>query len=150
MQDTGDREKKILQLFSESHSWEDTYKIIINLGKSLSNLKESDKTSERIVQGCTAKIWLKVERDPKGLLIFTGDGDREALISRGLLALMLEFYSHSRPEEILKRKPLFLEKLKLDKHLSPSRVNGLKSLIQQIYQYAQAHVILDSQDKTGF
>ena len=133
-----DRNQKILGLFPASASWEDRYKKIIALGKEIPPLPEKDRRADRLVKGCAAKVWLKADLNKKGEVIFSGDGEKEALISRGLLALMLLFYSERRPEDILQSEPLFLNELNLQKHLSSRRTIGLYSLIKQIKLYAQA------------
>ena len=137
-----DRNKELLQLFSEVSSWEDRYKKIITLGKELKPFPEEERLPELLVKGCVAKVWLKASLNKKGEIELSGDGEKEALISRGILALMLTFYSGRLPKDILNSDPLFLKELELSAHLSPSRTNGLNSLIKQIRYYAQAFLLL--------
>ena len=137
-----DRNEEMLELFSEASSWEDRYKKIITLGKELKPFPEGERLPELLVKGCAAKVWLKASLNDKGKIEFSGDGEKEALISRGILALMLAFYSGRTPTDILSSQPLFLQKLELNSHLSPSRTNGLNSLIRQIQRYAQAFLLL--------
>ena len=139
-----DRNQDMLKLFSKSSSWEERYKKIIALGKELKPFPEEERLPELLVKGCVAKVWLKASLNDKGEVELSGDGEREALISRGILALMLAFYSRRRPEDILNNEPLFLKELELSQHLSPSRTNGLNSLIKQIRYYAQAFLLISS------
>ena len=141
-----DRNQEILKLFPSS-SWEGHYKKIISLGKELQPFPEEERTPELLVKGCAAKVWLKAEQNERGEVMFFGDGEKEALISRGLLALTLLFYSGRKPEDILQSEPLFLQQLDFSRHLSPSRSNGLSALIKQIKYYARAFLLLSSQKK---
>ena len=137
-----DRNQEMLRLFSEVSSWEERYKKIIALGKELKPFPEEERLPELLVKGCVAKVWLKASLNKQGEVELSGDGEKEALISRGILALMLAFYSDRSPEDILTSAPLFLKELDLSAHLSPSRTNGLNSLIKQIRYYAQAFLLL--------
>ena len=137
-----DRNQEILKDFPASQSWENHYKTLIRLGKELPLYPEEDKKDKFLVKGCMARVWLKAEMSQEGEVIFSGGGEEEALISRGLLALMLRFYSHRTPEDILKSEPLFLKQIQMDEHLSPSRTNGLYSLLKQMKSYAQAFLII--------
>ena len=133
-----------MKIFPPSAPYEEHYKKIIALGKKLKPFPEEKKTSDLLVKGCSAKVWLRAELNEKGEMELSGDGDPEALISRGLLALMLAFYSGRRPEDILKAEPAFLKDLQLSRYLSPSRSNGLNALIRQIKYYAKAFLLLSS------
>ena len=139
-----DRNQEMLKLFSKSFSWEERYQRIINLGKELKPFPEEERRPELLVKGCVAKVWLKASLNDRGEVELSGDGEKEALISRGILALMLAFYSSRKPEDILKSEPLFLNELELSQHLSPSRTNGLNSLMKQIRYYAQAFLLISS------
>lgn len=141
-----DRNQEMLELFSESSSWEGRYRKIIALGKELKPFPEKERLPELLVKGCVAKVWLKASLNERGEMELSGDGEKEALISRGLLALMLLFYSSRRPKDILNSEPLFLKELELSQHLSPSRTNGLNSLIKQIRYYAQAFLLISSKE----
>lgn len=145
--DVVDRNQEMLRFFPESASWEEHYKRIISLGKELKPFPEGERLPALLVKGCVAKVWLKASLNEKGEVEFSGDGEKEALISRGLLALMMAFYSGRRPKDILNSEPLFLKELNLSRHLSPSRTNGLNSLIKQIRSYAQAFLLLSSERK---
>lgn len=136
-----DRQKKVVEEFSRLPTWEDKYKRIIELGKSLPPLAEEFKTEQLKVKGCQSQVWLRVERSSEGTLRFTGDSD--AILVKGLLALILEVFSEAPPQEILSAPLDFLKELGLDTQLSPSRSNGLFAMIKQIRLYAQAFLMME-------
>ena len=140
-----DRNQKIMEYFPPENSWEKNYKKIIELGKKLPKLNEQDKKDKWLIKACQSPLWLKVEIKPAGELIFTGDS--EGLITKGILALVIEFYTQRKPQEILQAKLLFIEKLKLSEFLSSRRTNGLQALLDQILQYARACLILSKSSK---
>ena len=126
--------------FSPQALWEENYKKIIELGKKLPVFDTTDKQEKWLIKACQSPLWLKVKLDSSGELVFTGDS--EGLISKGLLALIIEFYSHRKPEEILKAQPQFIQDLDLTQYLSVRRTNGLQAILNQILQYAKAFIIL--------
>lgn len=115
-------------------SWEDRYKKIIALGKQLPDLSEELRTEEAKVKGCQSQVWLHAKLDDQGRIQFQGDSD--ALLVKGLVALLLKIYSNSSPSEILSTPPEFLKALGFEGNLSPSRANGLFSMIKQIRNFA--------------
>ncbi len=135
-----DREAELRQDFLTLTNWEDRYKKIIALGKALPELPENLKTEEAKVKGCQSQVWLHAKVNDQGLIDFQGDSD--ALLVRGLVAMMLKVYSSSTPEEILKNPPLFLKELGFESHLSPSRANGLHAMAKQIRHFATAFLVL--------
>jgi cysteine desulfuration protein SufE len=127
------RQKKLVEEYSSLSNWEDRYKRIIDAGKSLAPLPEEFRQDKFKVSGCQSQVWLYPEmRD--GQLIFHADSD--ALITKGLIALLLRVYSGAAPAEIMKTPPDFIKELGLAEKLSPSRANGLFSMIKQIQLYA--------------
>lgn len=135
-----ERQEKIIQDFSVFSDWESKYKKIIELGKKMQALPDDQKSEDLKVRGCQSQVWLKAELDPEGRIRFQGDSD--ALIVKGLLALVLKVFSEASPAEILEAPIDFLKKLGLDSHLSPSRSNGVYAMIKQIKFYAQAFLLL--------
>ncbi len=133
--DLEERQKILLQEFSVLADWEEKYKKIIDLGKSWPALPEAEKNEDLLVKGCQSQVWLKADL-VGDKIVFRGDSD--ALIVKGLLALVLTVYSDAKPSVILKTDPHFLQDLGLQSHLSPSRSNGLFSMIKQIKYYATA------------
>ncbi|MBR7888255.1 SufE family protein [Marinomonas sp. A79] len=123
--------------------WEDKYKYIIDLGKSLPEFDEAWRTQERLVKGCQSSVWIQPgnEQDPlKGeVLVFSVDSD--AIIVRGLLGLVLAALNKKTPQEILDFDiTAYFEELDLERHLSPTRGNGLRSIVNRIKGIAQAAV----------
>ncbi len=135
-----ERQKKIVEEFYQLADWEDKYKRIIELGKKLPLFPEEFKTEQLKVKGCQSQVWLKAELQTSGEVVFTGDSD--ALLVKGLLALILKVFSVSQPQEILEAPMVFLQELGLDSHLSPSRSNGVFSMIKQIRLYAKAFLMM--------
>lgn len=132
-----ERQKKIISEFSNISDWEVRYKKIIEMGKSLSQLPEEFYVEDLKVKGCQSQVWLKADFvDEK--VFFRGDSD--ALIVKGLLSLVLYVYSGSTPEEIISTSPEFIKILGFEKNLTPSRTNGLFSMIKQIKFYGTAYL----------
>jgi cysteine desulfuration protein SufE len=129
---------KIAQLvldFNRFKDWEDRYKHLIELGRHMPVMDDTNRIPANIVKGCQSQVWLSAE--------LIGDkihfqGDSDASIVKGIVALLLKVYSESTPEEILTTKPTFLEDIGLREHLSMSRANGLNSMMKQISFFALA------------
>lgn len=131
------KQNKIIEMFPESLDWEQKYKKIIDLGKALPVLDERHKLEKNIIKGCQSQVWLVAELDKdKGVIRFQGDSD--ALIVKGLVALLISVYDGEKPSDILNSQLYFLEKTGLRNHLTPSRTNGLMAMVQQIKNYAIA------------
>ena len=140
-----DRQNKIISDFEKINSWEDRYKKLIELGKALGDLEDSLKTEESKVKGCQSQVWLHAKLSDNGTILFSGDSD--ALLVKGLLAMVLYIYSNSTPREILDSNAEFVSKIGLSNHLSPSRTNGLNSMLKQIKNYAIAfHYLINSKN----
>lgn len=131
-----ERQEQIIKDFSTSADWEARYKRIIDLGKSLPDMPAELKTEQNIVKGCQSQVWLTAALNDQGQMVLQGDSD--ALIVKGLVALLLKMYSGSAPAEILQTPPEFLKTLGFEGNLSPSRANGLHSMLKQIRNYATA------------
>lgn len=122
--------------FESCQTWEDKYEKIIQMGKVWPGLADEFKTEDLKVKGCQSQVWIKAELSSDKKIIFKGDSD--ALLVKGLVALALTVYSNESPAVILATEPNFLKDLGFDKGLSPSRSNGLFSMIKQIKYYATA------------
>ncbi len=118
------------------NDWTEKYEYIIDLGKSLPVIKTQYKTQENIIRGCQSKVWLYAE-DIDNKLIFTADSD--AIITKGIIAILIRTFSNQSAEEIINAKTDFVEKIGLKEHLSQTRANGLSSMIKQIKLYAVAY-----------
>lgn len=130
----------IKKKFDSLLSWEEKYKLLIEMGKALPPMEASLQIEDNKVKGCQSQVWLAVQANGDGSLHFKADSD--ALVVKGLVALLLEVYQDLKPEEILKTPPSFLKDLGLESHLSPSRANGLQSMLKQIHYYATAYQYL--------
>ena len=122
-------EKEIVGEFSLFDDWMGKYEHIIETGKSLSLIEDKYKTDDRLIKGCQSKVWLRSELK-SGAVIFTADSD--AIITKGLVALVVRVLSGHTPDEIVNAKMEFVEKIGLKEHLSPTRANGLVNMIKQM------------------
>lgn len=141
-----DNQKKIISEFAQFHNWEDKYKKIIELGKTLETMPAQFKTEDNLVKGCQSQVWLHAELKPNGTITYFADSD--ALIVKGLISILLAVYNHSDPNEILNTPTDIIQKLGFEGNISPNRANGLAAMIKQIYYFATAYqYLLNSQKK---
>ena len=138
------KQNKIIELFPESLDWEEKYKKLIEMGKKMEALSDAAKVEKNSIKGCQSQVWLVAELDKsQGVIRFFGDSD--ALIVKGLVALLISVYDSEKPGDILNSRIYFLEKTGLKTHLTPSRTNGLMAMAQQIKNYAIAfHYLLNN------
>ena len=132
---------EIIEEFSDFEDWLDRYQLLIDLGNGQEPLPAEVKTDNNLIEGCQSKVWLDA-RYEDGKVIFRADGD--ALIVKGLVALLVKVYSGHTPEEILTAEPYFVEAIGLREHLSPTRSNGLLAMIRQMKLYALAFKAKDA------
>ena len=125
--------RNIVEEFAFLGDWVQRYEYIVDLGKGLDGLDEAEKVDDRLVPGCQSRVWFYADRDGTRLR-FRADSD--AIIVRGLIALLLRIYSNRTPEEILATPPSFFEALELGSHLSGSRANGLHAMVMRIHDLA--------------
>lgn len=137
------KQKQLIELFPDSLDWEEKYKKIIDLGKKIKPLADEYKQEKNSIKGCQSQVWLIAELDKDaGVIRFQGDSD--ALIVKGLVAMLISIYDGEKPSDILNSQLFFLEKTGLKNHLTPSRANGLMAMVQQIKNYAIAfHYLLN-------
>ena len=128
-------ENEIISEFSMFDDWLDKYEYIIDLGKSLDSFPESSKTDEKLIKGCQSRVWLDWKTED-GKLYFQADSD--AIITRGIISLLIRIYSGRTPEEILASDFSVVEKIGLKQNLSPTRANGLLSMTDTIRSAAEA------------
>ena len=126
---------EIIEEFSVFDDWMDKYQMIIDLGNGLAPLDERFKTEDNLIEGCQSRVWLHAFMQD-GLLVFEADSD--AIITKGLIALLIKALSGHTPKEILESDVYFIESIGLTQHLSPTRSNGLLSMLKQIKTYALA------------
>jgi cysteine desulfuration protein SufE len=139
-----DKIQKIINDFGQCPDWEKKYEKLIQYGKNFNGLPDSEKSEDLKVKGCQSQVWIKAEL-VGDKIIFQGDSD--AILVKGLVAMVLMIYNNETPENILKNEPSFLKEIGLDTGLSPSRSNGLYSMIKQVRHYATAYQYLLSLKK---
>jgi len=140
-----EKQNQILHEFKNFDSWEPKYKHIIQLGKNLQAMPEEHKTENFKLKGCQSQVWLFAKLNDDKKIEFLADSD--ALIVKGLIALLLRVYSNEFPTDILKNPPKFIHEIDLGTHLSPSRASGLNSMIKYIMNYALAFDLMQKSSK---
>ncbi len=126
---------EIVEEFSMFDDWMQRYEYIIELGKNLPLINEEFKTEENIIKGCQSKVWLQGEKQGD-TVVFTADSD--AILTKGIIAILIRVFSHQKPADILEADMDFIDEIGLKEHLSPTRANGLVSMIKNIKMYALA------------
>ncbi|MGM0634669.1 MAG: SufE family protein [Bacteroidota bacterium] len=116
--------------------WMQRYEYMIELGKSLPTLDEKHKVDENIIKGCQSRVWLYAELDGDKVK-YTADSD--AIITKGIIAVLIRAFSNQKPKDILEADTQFIDEIGLKEHLSPTRANGLVSMMKQIKNYALAY-----------
>jgi len=132
-----DKKDEIIEVFSEYEDWIDKYEYLIELGKNLDEYPEENKTEDRLIKGCQSRVWLDSKMED-GKLVFTADSD--AIITKGIISLLVGVYSGRTPKEIASDDFAFIEELGLRENLSPTRANGLASMIEKIRTIAKENL----------
>ena len=127
---------EVIETFSDLTDWMDKYQMLIDLGNELEVLDEKYKTENNLIDGCQSRVWIQCDHID-GKLVFTADSD--ALIVKGIIALLIGVLSGHSPKEIIDCELYFVEEIGLKDHLSPTRSNGLLAMIKQIRAYALAY-----------
>ncbi len=130
------QQAEIVSEFSMFDDWMQRYEYMIELGKSLPLIDESYKKDDNIIKGCQSKVWVHAELD-NDKIVFTADSD--AIITKGIIAILIRAFSNQPPKEILAAETTFIDEIGLKEHLSPTRANGLVSMIKQLKMYALAY-----------
>ena len=128
-------QEEIIDEFSMFEDWMERYEYIIDLGKSLPIINENNKLDENLIKGCQSKVWMYSEVE-ENKIVFTADSD--AILTKGIVALLLRVFSEQTPQAILDADSTFIDEIGLKEHLSPTRANGLVSMVKQIKMYALA------------
>ena len=128
--------KDLAESFSFMEDWTEKYQYMIDLSKSLDEMNSDYKTDENLIKGCQSKVWLHSSYE-KGIIHFQADSD--AIISKGIVAILLSVLNNRSPHEILSADLSFIDEIGLKEHLSPNRANGLSSMLKQIKFYALAY-----------
>ena len=131
-----DVQNEIIDEFAMFEDWEERYQYMIDLGKDLPLIDEKYKTEDNIIKGCQSKVWVHANMvDNK--VNFTADSD--AIITKGIIAILVRAFSNQRPKDIMEANTDFIDEIGLKEHLSPTRANGLVSMIKQLKMYAIAY-----------
>ena len=126
-------EREVVEEFALFPEWMDKYEYLIEIGKSLPMIQEGNKTEENLIKGCQSRVWLHCQMED-GRLQFSADSD--AIITKGIIALLIRVYNNRRPDEILSSDFGFIREIGLQENLTPTRANGLVSMIDRIRAYA--------------
>lgn len=129
-------QQEIIDEFSMFDDWDERFQYTIDLGKSLPLIEEKYKTDENTIKGCQSKVWLH-SKEKDGKIVFTADSD--AIITKGIIAILIRVFSNQTANDILEADTAFIDKIGLKEQLSPTRANGLVSMIKQIKMYALAY-----------
>lgn len=128
-------EQEIVDEFSVFDDWMDKYAYLIEIGSGLEGMDEAHKTDDNLIKGCQSRVWFHAEmKDDR--LYFTADSD--AIITKGIAGLLIRVFSGQKPADIVKADLMFIDRIGLTQHLSPTRSNGLLSMVKQIKLYAIA------------
>jgi len=130
-----DIQEEIVDEFSMFDDWMQRYEYIIELGKNLPLIKEEFKVDENLIKGCQSKVWLQGEQNDDKI-VFTADSD--AILTKGIIAILIRVFSNQTPKDIIDANMSFIDEIGLKEHLSPTRANGLVSMIKNIKMYALA------------
>lgn len=128
-------QEEIVDEFSMFDDWDERFQYVIDLGKSLPLIDEQYKTEENTIKGCQSKVWLHAEENGDKI-VFTADSD--AIITKGIIAILIRAFSNQKASDILEADTQFIDEIGLKEHLSPTRANGLVSMIKQVKMYAFA------------
>lgn len=129
-------QNEIIEEFTEVDDWMDRYSMIIDMGNQLPEISEALKTPDRLIEGCQSRVWLDAKLSPEGRVEYTADSD--AVIVKGIIALLVKVLNNHTPQEILDADLHFINDIGLAEHLSPTRSNGLLAMLKQMKLYALA------------
>jgi cysteine desulfuration protein SufE len=131
-----DEQNKIIEEFSVFDDWMDKYNLLIDMGKEVPAIDPKHKVKDFLIEGCQSKVWLHPDFED-GKVIFTADSD--AIITRGIISLLIKVLSEKTPDEIISAELYFIDRIGLRQNLSPTRSNGLLSMVRQMKLYAMAY-----------
>lgn len=137
-----EQQLEITDEFEGLTDWMDRYAYIIDLGNTLPDFPENMKTPENLIEGCQSRVWIHADRDKDGIITFQADSD--ALIVKGIVALLLRVLSGHTAREIADAELTFIDQIGLGEHLSPTRSNGLRAMVKEMKNYAKAYLMIDA------
>ncbi|MAQ76229.1 MAG: Fe-S metabolism protein SufE [Aquimarina sp.] len=129
-------QEEIIDEFSMFDDWMQKYEYMIELGKSLPLIEEKYKTEDNLIKGCQSKVWVHANME-NDKVVFTADSD--AIITKGIIAILIRAFSDQHPKDIVEADTSFIDEIGLKEHLSPTRANGLVSMVKQLKMYAIAY-----------
>ena len=141
MKSINELQDEVIEEFSDFDDWMDKYQLLIDLGNELAPLDEKYKTESNLIDGCQSRVWLQADYED-GHIVFQAESD--ALIVKGIIALLIRVLSGHTPPEIIDADLYFIERIGLKDHLSPTRSNGLLAMVKQIRMYALAFQVKDA------
>lgn len=144
MNELESRQQQIIDEFGIFTDWMDKYEYLIELGKDLEPMPDSEKTEQNLIKGCQSQVWLTANYD-NGAVTFRADSD--AIITKGIIALLIRAVNNQKPQDIIDADLYFIEQIGLKENLSPTRANGLLAMIKQIRYYALAFNALQKDGK---
>jgi cysteine desulfuration protein SufE len=127
------KQEEIVEEFMMFDDWSDRYEHLIEIGKECPLIEDSHKTDDRLIRGCQSRVWLHAEKTPEGTILFSADSD--AIITKGLISLMIRVLNNERPEDIARAELTFIDRIGLKEHLSPTRSNGLVNMVTRMKLY---------------
>jgi cysteine desulfuration protein SufE len=136
-------EQEIIEEFSNFEDWMDKYSYIIEIGNSCPMIDEKEKVESNLIKGCQSRVWVSAKLNDKGLMEISADSD--AVITKGIITLLLRVFNNQKPEDVYAADLKFVDEIGLKSHLSPTRSNGLLSMIKQIKLYALAFSVKQNQ-----
>lgn len=128
-----DIQDEIIEEFSSFDDWMDRYSLLIDYGNGLEEFPEADKTEQNLIDGCQSKVWFTAEMQ-NGKVVYHGDSD--AILVKGIVALLIRVMSEHTPKEIVEADLYFIDEINLREHLSPTRSNGLNAMLKQMKLFA--------------
>ena len=128
-----DIQDEIIEEFSSFDDWMDRYSLLIEYGNGLEPFPEADKNDNNLIDGCQSKVWFTAEMQD-GKIVYKGDSD--AILVKGIVALLIRVLSEQTPEDIINTKLYFIDEIQLREHLSPTRSNGLNAMLRRMIEYA--------------
>lgn len=136
-------EQEIIEEFSNFEDWMDKYSYIIEIGNSCPMIDEKEKVESNLIKGCQSRVWVSAKLNNEGLMEISADSD--AVITKGIITLLLRVFNNQKPEDVYAADLKFIDEIGLKSHLSPTRSNGLLSMIKQIKLYALAFSVKQNQ-----
>ena len=131
-----DIQDEIIEEFSSFDDWMDRYSLLIDYGNGLEPFPEADKNDKNLIDGCQSKVWFTAEMQD-GKVVYKGDSD--AILVKGIVALLIRVLSEQTPEDIINTKLYFIDEIQLREHLSPTRSNGLNAMLRRMIEYAMPY-----------